>query len=84
MTTKCVVALFAFSVSWGLALAQSFPGKPLRIIVPTIAGSAPDVRVRQIAPKLSEAVGQPVIVDNRSIIGSDQRKPLISVDKHLK
>jgi tripartite-type tricarboxylate transporter receptor subunit TctC len=42
-----------------------YPSKPIRIIVPSIAGSAPDVRVRQISPKLSEAVGQPVVVDNR-------------------
>ena len=47
------------------APAQSFPNKPLRVIVPAIAGSAPDVRVRQIAPKLSESLGQNVIVDNR-------------------
>lgn len=47
------------------ALAQHFPSKPLRIIVPAIAGSAPDVRARQIAPKLAEALGQHVIVDNR-------------------
>jgi tripartite-type tricarboxylate transporter receptor subunit TctC len=48
------------------AFAQAdYPRKPIRIIVPSIAGSAPDVRVRQISPKLSEAVGQPVIVDNR-------------------
>ena len=33
--------------------------------MPTIAGSAPDVRVRQIAPKLSDAVGRAVIADNR-------------------
>lgn len=65
MTAKCIAAFFALSVCCGLAQAQSFPGKPIRIIVPTIAGSAPDVRVRQIAPKLSGAVGQPVIVDNR-------------------
>ena len=45
--------------------AQNFPSKPLRVIVPAIAGSAPDVRARQIAPKLSEALGQNVIVDNR-------------------
>jgi tripartite-type tricarboxylate transporter receptor subunit TctC len=44
---------------------QGFPSKPLRIIVPAIAGSAPDVRVRQIAPKLAESLGQLVIVDNR-------------------
>jgi tripartite-type tricarboxylate transporter receptor subunit TctC len=49
----------------GAIHAQTFPGKPIRILVPTIAGSAPDVRVRQISPKLNEAVGQPVIVDNR-------------------
>ena len=45
--------------------AQTFPTKPLRIIVPAIAGSAPDVRVRQIAPRLGEALGQIVIIDNR-------------------
>lgn len=65
MKATCVAALLAFSASWSLAPAQSFPSKPIRIIVPSIAGSSPDVRVRQIAPKLSEAVGQPVIVDNR-------------------
>ena len=56
------MALLAYACN---AAAQGFPSRPLRIIVPSIAGSAPDVRVRQIAPKLSEAVGQPVIVDNR-------------------
>ncbi len=65
MKAKCVAALLAFSTAWSLAPAQSFPSKPIRVIVPSIAGSSPDVRVRQIAPKLSEAVGQPVIVDNR-------------------
>lgn len=45
--------------------ATHFPTKPLRVIVPSIAGSAPDVRVRQIAPKLAESLGQHVIVDNR-------------------
>ena len=47
------------------AVAQTFPTKPLRIIVTAVAGSAPDVRARQIAPKLSESLGQTVIVENR-------------------
>ena len=60
-------ALFALALLLGAGIspAQTFPSKPLRVIVPAIAGSAPDVRARQIAPKLSEALGQNVIVDNR-------------------
>ena len=56
-----LVALCASSVH----AQNDYPNKPIRIIVPTIAGSAPDVRVRQIGPKLSDSVGQPVIIDNR-------------------
>jgi tripartite-type tricarboxylate transporter receptor subunit TctC len=63
---KHLAAGVAVVLASSLGHAQSFPAKPIRIIVPTIAGSAPDVRVRQIAPKLSEAMGQPVIVDNRA------------------
>ena len=46
-------------------LAQNFPLKPIRIISPGIAGSPGDVRVRQVAQKLNESLGQPVVVDNR-------------------
>lgn len=60
-----LAACFVVVLTSGFGHAQPFPAKPIRIIVPSIAGSAPDVRVRQVAPKLSEAVGQPVIVDNR-------------------
>jgi tripartite-type tricarboxylate transporter receptor subunit TctC len=55
-----VTLLFAANVH-----GQPFPSKPVRIIVTAVAGSAPDVRVRQIAPKLAEAMGQTVIVENR-------------------
>jgi tripartite-type tricarboxylate transporter receptor subunit TctC len=59
------VSSLLFPAHAGNAIAQTFPSKPLRIIVPAIAGSAPDVRARQIAPKLAEALGQHVVVDNR-------------------
>ena len=49
----------------GSLFSQAFPMRTMRIIVPSPAGSSPDIRARQIAPKLSEALGQPVIVDNR-------------------
>ncbi len=52
-------------VAGGLALGQGFPTKPIRILVPSVAGSSPDVRARQMAAKLAEAFGQPVIVENR-------------------
>src|SRR6185295_9155590 len=44
---------------------EAFPTKPIRILVPSPAGSSPDIRARQISTKLSEAFGQPVIVENR-------------------
>jgi tripartite-type tricarboxylate transporter receptor subunit TctC len=53
------------ALACALAQAQAFPSKPIRILVPSVAGSAPDVRARQVAGKLSEAFGQPVIVENR-------------------
>src|SRR5919204_5118597 len=61
-------ALIAALMLWACAsaLAQSFPSKPLRILVPSVAGSSPDIRARQIAGKLSESLGQPVIVENRT------------------
>jgi tripartite-type tricarboxylate transporter receptor subunit TctC len=47
------------------AAAQGFPSRPMRIVVSSPPGSSPDIRSRQIAAKLSEAFGQPVIVENR-------------------
>lgn len=49
------------------AVAQSYPDKPVRLIVPVSAGSALDTVARTVGRKLSELWGQPVVVDNRSI-----------------
>jgi len=45
--------------------AQSFPSKPIRILVSSPPGSSPDLRARQIGAHLAESFGQPVIVENR-------------------
>ncbi len=52
-----------------LAQAQSWPSKPVRIIVPVTAGSATDVTARLIADHLSQQLGQPFVVENRTGAG---------------
>ena len=46
--------------------AQTYPAKPIRMIVPYAAGGTSDILARQIGPKLTEAWGQPVIVENKT------------------
>ncbi|MDB5867010.1 MAG: hypothetical protein JWO70_4816 [Betaproteobacteria bacterium] len=68
----CIVAALAVG---GAAIAQSYPVKPVRIIVPFAPGGGTDIIGRAIAPRLSEALGQQVIIDNRpgagTIIGAE-------------
>jgi len=60
-----VVAL-VFLVAGAQAGAQGFPMKPIRLIVPDATGGSPDQLSRLLAQKLSESIGQQVVVDNRA------------------
>jgi len=57
--------LVALSCAFGEAGAQSWPARPIRVIVSFAAGSAPDIICRFVTDRLSRAVGQSIVVDNR-------------------
>ena len=62
-TFLLALACLLFAAS---ALAQDYPAKPIRIIVPLAAGGGTDLLARAIATKLRDRFGQPVMVENRS------------------
>ena len=64
-TLKIVVTVVALLLSV-LAGAQQYPSKPIRIIIPYPPGGSSDLAVRTIGAKISESLGQPVVVENRS------------------
>jgi tripartite-type tricarboxylate transporter receptor subunit TctC len=66
---KWIVAGVALALMAAPAGAQSYPDKPVKIIVPYGAGSVPDVLTRLVAEKMREPLGQPLVVENRAGAG---------------
>jgi tripartite-type tricarboxylate transporter receptor subunit TctC len=79
MRTGTRMAVFAFTAALAAAvhgaLAQEFPVRPLRLVVPSSPGGGTDTTARILSPKLTELFGQQVVVENRpgasTIIGMD-------------
>ena len=67
--------IFAFAMTAGMATAQTYPAKSIRIVVPFPPGGGTDLVARTVAQKMHETLGQSAIVDNRAgangIIGAD-------------
>jgi tripartite-type tricarboxylate transporter receptor subunit TctC len=60
------------------ASAQTYPAKPIRIVVPFVAGGAVDLLARIMGQKLSESLGQPVIIENRPGTGGNAAADLVA------
>ena len=60
-----LVTFLLFLLGAGSAIAQTYPAKPIRVIIPFVAGGSSDIVGRAIASKFQELLGQPGVVENR-------------------
>ena len=65
---RTFISVFLFALA-SLAVAQEYPGRPVRLVVTVPPGGAADFIARLVGGKLSEAMGQPVVVENRGGAG---------------
>jgi tripartite-type tricarboxylate transporter receptor subunit TctC len=72
MKTFAVLLAAAFAaIAPAQSVAQKFPEKPIRFIVPFPPGGGNDILARMLAPRMAEGLGQPVVIDNRAGAGGN-------------
>ncbi len=74
---RAAVACFAAAFSFG-AMSQSYPVKPVRLVVPFVPGGPTDIQGRMLGEKLSQRLGQQVIIDNRGGAGGNIGMELVA------
>ena len=76
LNRRTLLALAALAPLPSIALAQSFPNKPIKLVVPYAPGGGADSVARIVSKKVSEQIGQPIVIENKggagSILGTDQ------------
>jgi tripartite-type tricarboxylate transporter receptor subunit TctC len=70
-TTLALASALTGSLCLGHAQAQSWPARPIRLIVPFPPGGLIDNMARLMAPRLSEELGQPLVIDNKPGVGGN-------------
>lgn len=67
MQKRHLLASFVLALTTVLPLSSfaAYPDKPIRLIVPSAAGGAPDILMRTLATQLSQQMGVPFIIDNK-------------------
>jgi len=75
----CLALAIAFAaLNTGDAIAQGYPNRPVRVLVPFAAGGAVDVLARLVGQKLSEGLSQPVIIENRPGAGGNLASDILA------
>ncbi len=70
ISRRATLALPALLPGFGARAQGSWPDRPVNMIVPFAPGGTPDIGARLVAPRMSEALGQPVTIENRAGAGS--------------
>ena len=67
---RCLLCAMLVAVAAGAAAQAGYPSRPVRVIVPSSAAGGTDIVARIIAPRLSERLGQQIVIDNRPGAGT--------------
>src|SRR5690606_10221889 len=63
---RAILGIVSVALTGIAAAEEAYPSRPIKLIVPFTAGASSDVTARAVANKVSEALGQPIVIENRA------------------